>query len=406
MILSMNKLFILIRSELSEIEFVHNWPAFIFAIIGLLPVIGHVPPTTLIFYSFLIVLFFWILKNQKEYIHVCGLFIVACIVSICIASPPAFFRVWERLGLFTLVFVVGSPLFQGEVIRKFRYQSLYVMMKLCVVISVVSFVFYFLGINYFEVNEEALDVSMVGGFGGLTKHSMLLGPISCFALIYTSYKALSTKNRWYWILAVCSAACTMFATSRGAFLAGIIGNVAMLYVFAQKRSQFYKILGTILILGAVTFPLWNSALEGLENKQIGNVEAGSITDSRNKKWMNRIEEFETNPLTGVGFCACDIKCSDYSPYTGTIEGGSSWLIILSMTGLLGFIPFCVLIIRCIKHTFYHRTKESALLMGLLSALLFHFISESYILAGGSQLCFIAWMVIGCCYDNIYRPKIN
>ena len=73
-----------------------------------------------------------------------------------------------------------------------------------------------------------------------------------------------------------------------------------------------------------------------------------------------------------------------------------------MTGLLGFIPFMILMYRSAKNLLFYKTKDSALLIGLLSTLVMHMFAESYIVAGGSQLCLIAWLIIGCSYDNKYR----
>ena len=250
---------------------------------------------------------------------------------------------------------------------------------------------------------EILDVSKVGGFGGLTRHSMLLAPMSTFALVYICYKALPTKNLWYWFLCIPCAACILFAASRSAFLSGCFGILTMIYVFAKKKTQLVKIFVSLFIAITISFPLWSSALKGLEQKQLGNIESGGMTSSRNTKWNNRIYEFWENPVTGMGFCACDQQfINDYDKTTGTIESGSSWLAVLSMTGLLGFIPFMILMYRSVKNILFYKTKDSPLLIGLLSTLVMHMFAESYIVAGGSQLCFIAWMIIGCSFDNKYR----
>lgn len=400
-------LFKLLLNEWREIEITTSLLPFLFALVGIAPIIGGIPPTTNIFYVMLFGLSFMFFNKKRRIEKVCVIFLATCFISVLFAMPPAFFKSWQRLGLFALVFMIASPIFQSEYLRNFRTKALFAMMKICLIISLISFVFYFLGINFMTYYGETLDVNQVGGFGGLTKQSMLLGPIASFATVYTSYKALATKNWWYWLLAVPCVACTMFAASRSAFIAGLVGLVAMIYVFAKNRRQFVKIMVYLVIIGCISYPFWNSAMSGLEEKQKTNIEKGGITASRDSKWSNRIEEFKSNPVTGVGFCACDVQhTEDYDRFSGTIEGGSSWLVVLSMTGLFGFIPFCILMYRCMKNTYRHKTKESALLVGLLSALLFHFIAESYITAGGSQLCLIAWMVIGCCYDNIYLPKLT
>lgn len=392
----------LIRNEWKELEVKNTWPLLL-SIIGLAPAIGLLPPTANIFYGLIICTACYSFYKHKKSLKLCGFILFAFLISIVVASPPPFFKSPLRYFLFLFVFCVASPMFQSEVLRKFRYRVLLNILKICTIIAIVSFVFYFLGINYMVYEGEILDVSKVGGFGGLTKHSMLLAPMSSFALVYICYKALLTKNLWYWFLCIPCAACILFAASRSAFLAGCLGVLTMIYVFAKKKSQLVKICVSLFIVIAVSSPLWNSALNGLKQKQLGNIEAGGMTSSRDSKWNNRIFEFSENPITGIGFCACDQQfIDDYDENTGTIEAGSSWLAVLSMTGLLGFIPFMFLMYRSAKNILFYKTKDSPLLIGLLSTLVIHMFAESYIVAGGSQLCFIAWMIIGCSYDNKYR----
>jgi O-antigen ligase len=88
------------------------------------------------------------------------------------------------------------------------------------------------------------------------------------------------------------------------------------------------------------------------------------------------------------------------PSTGTIETGSSWLAVLSMTGILGFIPFGIIIYKSVKRVWSKRRTniEACLYLGLIVFLSIHMLVEGFILAGGSVLCFIAWIIISCCYE--------
>ena len=252
---------------------------------------------------------------------------------------------------------------------------------------------------------SAIDVRHAGGFGGLTRQSMLLGPISGTAVVYVAFKAFQTKNRWYWLAAIPCAGCTMFAASRSAFLAAIAGVLAMLYTYSKSYGQFIKIILTVFFVGAVTFPLWNGAMNALESKNNANIETESMSASRDSKWNNRLAEFESSPLFGIGFATCNLEHTEDYNAEGGIESGSSWLTILSTMGLIGFIAFMFMMKGSIHSVFRRRTRESALLMGLLTFISLHMMAEGYIIYGGSQLCFTAWLIIGCCYDNRYRPKL-
>lgn len=149
----------------------------------------------------------------------------------------------------------------------------------------------------------------------------------------------------------------------------------------------------------LTFPLWERAADGVIKKQEGNVKAGSQFNSRGSKWDARIEEFAGSPVFGVGFSAQDPDGKDeYDKRNGTIEPGSSWLAVLSMTGAVGFV---LIVLMLVFPLFYLRDNPNpfnALLLGLLVFFFLSFIAEGYIFAGGNPLCFIAWLVFGCAND--------
>ena len=81
---------------------------------------------------------------------------------------------------------------------------------------------------------------------------------------------------------------------------------------------------------------------------------------------------------------------------GQIEPASSWLAVLSMIGLFGFIPFLGLTLHCISYVFRDKTNptNSAFLGGMLFLFMVHMIAEGYVLSAGSGLFFYFWLVIG------------
>lgn len=397
----------LIRSEFAELDWKHNkWPL-LFGLVAISPALGFIPSTQSLYYVLLVFTFLLSLKNHKQTTGLCFIFFIACLVSIVLnASKIApVFTPWTRLGLFAIVFSVGSPLMQSEKSRDYRLKILHIMVLMCVLIAVGSFVGYFFGINYMRVLNDDSYINTAGIFGGLTRQSMLLGPMSGIGTVYCGYKALTTKSKLYWLIAIPCAACTMFSASRAAFLSAIAGILAVTYAYSRSGVQFIKTFVSVLIVGSLTFPLWNSALDGLEEKNERNISSGSQISSREGKWDNRIEEFHSSPLCGIGFCTVDPKYTEDYNYNGGIETGSSWLSVLSMTGLCGFIPFCILVYQAIVNVWKRRTRESALLMGLIAFVLLHMLAEGYIFFGGSSLCFLAWLIIACSYDNKFRPVI-
>ena len=400
---NLNSIKDLFLSEVALLDIRHNLLAFVLGCVALSPLIGFLPSLTPFYYLLLVVVAVKMAFSIRKIEPIALVFIIACALSIVLASPPSFFKPWGRLGLFFLVFIAVSPLIQSKKTRSFRESVLQLTLFFAVIVALVSFVFYYLGINFMWGTMTDFAEG-VGTFGGLTKHSMVLGPISAIAAIYCSYRALVTKNKLYWLLAVPCMSCVLFSASRTAFIAALCGFIAMFYVSSGRNSRvLFKKLFPIIGILLVSLPLWQGALSGLKMKQQNNVELyGHSFGSREDKWDNRIEEFRASPVCGVGFSACDpLNYEDYSQELGgTVEPGSSWLAVLSMTGLMGFIPFVIIAYRAIRRAWSHRrhNQRAALYMGLIVFLFVHMVSEGYVLAGGSLLCFICWLIIACCYD--------
>ena len=398
----MGRLGQIFNQELKELDWKRNKWAILFGVIAISPAIGAIPNTQPLYYATLFLLVVWLFRFVSNVsLDMLG-FLVICCLSILFAQPDAMFQSWKRLGLFFLIAFSASPLFQSTKLREFRFVVLTTMIKLCVIVSVLSFFCYFLGINYMTDTYDIGYQNKSSLFGGLTRQSMLLGPMSGVAMIYCGYRGLVTKSYWYWIAVVCCSACVLFSSSRAAFLASILGLLFCFYQFSSTKTKFIKNVLRVFVFGTIIFTLWDSPLDGLLSKHAGNVEMGSATASRDAKWENRLSEFYSSPILGVGFAACDREhVDDYSPYTGTVEPGSSWLAVLSMTGILGFISFCVIVFRAIVRAWRRKSREASLLLGIIAFISFHMLAEGYIVAGGSQFCIIAWLVVSCCYDLYY-----
>ena len=149
-------------------------------------------------------------------------------------------------------------------------------------------------------------------------------------------------------------------------------------------------------------PLWQNALDGLAEKQERNISSGSTFHSRADKWGQRIEEFKSSPIVGYGFASVDPANKDQSIGAGgkSIETGSSWLSVLSMTGIIGFILIMWIYIKAFLSV-YKWTKDT-LLLSVLTLLSVNICTEGYIFFGGSFLAFLFWITIGVCSDQAYE----
>ena len=327
-------------------------------------------------------------------------------VNVMITQPAAVFNAWQRLALFAAVYVFLSPLLRGKFIGNYRKKLLIGLLVICVLLGLGSLACYFLGINYMPNQWDGSAIldyhSSAGGFGGLLYQSISLGMVCGLGMLYLFYRALTRKKqdrKWFYMMIALLALTILISSSRSALLSAIIGGLMMLYQSNKKNGKFIQVLMGLMLVLILTFPFWDQYTSGLEAKRVSDTELGTY-GTRTQKWTARMAEFSSSPLYGIGFASVD-EMLDVVGVGGAVEPGSSWLGILSMTGIIGFILFVIILIKPYQYLRSHPTPYNALLLGLFVFICTHMVSEGYIFAGGSSLCFIAWLIFGCCNDARY-----
>lgn len=367
--------------------------------------VGGIPhlPQIFMYAGFILSAIYLFLDKSFKIDNLWLAFLVYLPLTIILARPDPVFMSPIRYALFATLLLSASSLVGTERARKFRRQCLNLIGIFSTIIAVGSFPCYFLGINLFEDRYDEgfyTDyVEQVGHFSGLTTHSMLLGPLAGFAMVFLFYYAVTKKKKILWPLIIACAGSALFAASRGAIIAAVGGFVTVMYFTSTTRSVFMRRITRLAIILVLTLPLWSGALDRVLDKQEARTEAGGAFDSRTGKIEARIDEFTKSPIYGVGFSAIDTNGQDhYNMLTGTIEPGSSWFAILSQTGLIGFIIVILLFKRSYIFSRDSLDPYKIPLLGMLVFFSIHMLVEGYIFAGGNPITFIVWLVVGNCYD--------
>lgn len=325
-------------------------------------------------------------------------FILYLALNVYVTNPPAVFRSWERLFLFILLFATVGPMFENKASRFFRATCLNILLVINAVLAIISFFCYFAGINYFANFHDYIYGA--GKFGGLYAHSMLLGPMAGISSCFILWIFLRKRKIILLVPFCLCVGAMLFSASRAAFLSTIVACLTMPFI-SNKMAKAVKILIILGIAGTCTFPLWEDALSGIEQKNAGNEKLGQY-GSRTQKFNARLDEFKKDEIFGIGFASIDPKTGDeFNTRTGQNEPGSSWLATLSMTGIIGFMFVAVLMLKA-----FFRAKNSSMAYGPLAASLLawfavHMLFEGYIYAAGGPLCFILWLSIAVAFDLKY-----
>lgn len=332
--------------------------------------------------------------------------ILVCAISILVNDIPDFFRPWSRLGIFSVTIFLVGPFINGSILMKFRKMVFWYVQYLFVAITLLSLIGRFTGLSKFQ-----------GGYWcGVTTHSMLLGMIAANTTIFLLYELVSRPDvRGKARIALSgslfiSLLLVMGAGSRAAFLACVAGISVFCYMaFQQHRKKFIKFFLPALLVLFCTYQIWDPFLDQIRRKNNNDLTTLNL-NTRESLWEKNWESFKENPVFGVGFASIEVEpraFQGFSESSGQVETGSSWLTVLSMTGILGGICIASIMLMTtaqLRRITGAKNHVGAFLTGLLVFYCVHMCAEGYIFAGGSVAFFNFWLLLGAifAYDNFER----
>lgn len=334
-------------------------------------------------------------------------FTIVCLLSILFNDIPAIFRPWGRFATFVTVIALVSPMLQSPSFRRFRVEAFVLIQYLLLLVTIISFFATMAGYN---------SISLTVGRTGITTQVMIMGPIAGISLIFCVYqiwiqrtrKLLKVEKYIYIFGVFCSFAMNLMAVSRAAIAAATVGVIALIVYKARFRTgKALTYIITICMLLIISYPLWNKYSSQVEEKNRQYVEGSGMFTSRQSLWNDRLGEFKESPLIGIGFAAVDLgedsnnqpsSKMNYATGTGNVEPGSGWLLVLSMTGISGFVLFVLMFYQAFKKTILMVKRQFVepycLLGAVLAFFTIHMLAEGYSLAGGSFLFFNLWLLLG------------
>ena len=364
----------------------------------------------------ILMLLYCIMNGNISFNRYLVVFLISAVLGLLIMRPEPYFRSWERLMGFTLNIALLSPLIESDTfgkVKKRLFSYTFVGLK---IIMFASFIAYFLGINL----ADKYSYDTYWAFGGITNQSMALAPISAMCLIQGVWALvtcdINTRYKMFLIIqCLCSIWCIMVAGSRGSLLGAIV-SIAIIFYHYGSFKQIIKYV-FIPLVAAMFLPgnILDTAFYTINIKQENHaISTTNILSTREQKWIARTKEFKENPIFGCGFASqthfTDDDIMSYIQETGGLEPGSSWLSILAMTGILGFIPLGGLMIKTSLQLWASsRNNTNAIFfLALWIFYLFNGMMEGWVFYSGGFIFFLWWLLFGtitsCSKDN-YIIKI-
>lgn len=339
----------------------------------------------LIFYLVII-----IINNKLKFIFDWYLlfFLLACSLSFIPNSINPIFNAYSKFIGFIFMLIFSSTLISNDYIRNHQLLFLNNYYRLSYFIVSISFLGYFFPVlEIFNVTDHA------GGYRGVFTNSVFFGTFLALFMVILFYKILYSKVKYKFlsILFFLISFYLLFITgSRSAIISFLL--VALFIVFKKYslRYIFFKYWYYFFIIPSLVIFMYN---KGVFDVIIRKVEIANDLgqNSRDSLWNNRISEFIQNPIFGIGFNTVNLDISHYEfkEESSSIEPGSSWLFILSTTGLLGFISFLFYLYKTMIP--FKIGNENILYYSLTLFFLISMIFEGFVFSVGNILVFLFYI---------------
>jgi O-antigen ligase len=329
--------------------------------------------------------------------HLAAVFCVASALVSSMVSVVPQFSLMKTVSLLLLFLysASGARLVLRDPDRFFR--GLLVACEISVYVS--AFAYLVLGL---EIWGNANSLGAVEG--------VVAAPLLLWGALVASTKSLRIRRA---VGCVGALYLVYFSVTRAAMLAAALSSLALL-VSLRRNKLIVQGLVSAACLMAVTAIVAPRHFEDMKSSFVDGIiykghQAEGLLGSRLPPWQEAIQVIEDNPYFGSGF---GTSVSGDKPFgegrafrsaiTMSREHGSSYLAITEWVGILGILPFAVLIFLVMQAIarvcfFLLRTGQvshySVPLMMVAMAGLVHAVFEDWLFAVGYYLTVFFWVLV-------------
>lgn len=265
------------------------------------------------------------------------------------------------------------------------------------------------GINQVELDEYMEAMGRVQEFAGFCTHSMwtsAAGAIS--SLFFVSLVFSKTVSNIWWRLCCLSMALISYyiiaiSGSRSAFVLSLGCSLLIVLMNSKKVSTLMRNIA--IVVGVVI--LFSPVIIENSGAMLQKKNAFEITTegtSRDELWAQRMAEFKSSPILGIGFAAHGVGLSKE---VGRNESGGGYISVLAQTGIIGILFLAVIWFYAIMlPKRVGNNSTTVLTYCVFVFMVFHSIFEGYLFQGGWYLCMVIWLIVGVMIEHKDFSKRN
>lgn len=301
-----------------------------------------------------------------------------------------------RLVLFTFILYMSCP---SDSLRWHQYK---LKLLFCIFLgfglsTLANFYAKIVGINQIEVDEYMLAMGRVGEFSGFANFAMwtsCAGAMSTLFFVSMAFRK-SLQNKILKIICyamiLVSLYITMISASRSAFFLSLACSLLIIKMQSRKVTTLMRNLVIIGCTALCFAPVLIDNAGAMLNKKNG-LEITVENTSRDALWAQRMEEFQSSPIWGVGFAAHGVGDNKQ---VGRNESGGSFISVLAQAGIVGFIIVILIWIAAIMMP--KKIGNNPDLILIYAGFIFmsiHSIIEGYMFQAGWYMCLVIWLSVG------------
>lgn len=253
------------------------------------------------------------------------------------------------------------------------------------------------GTNHMELDPYLAAMGRVKEFAGFCTHPMwtsAAGAISAMFFISMSFRSF-VKEKWMklgcYVMALISLYVVVISGSRSAFVLSLASSILIVKMQSKRMSSLFMNISivaiTIVIFGPI---LMKNAGAMLQKKN--SFEITTEQTSRDELWSQRMAEFKSSPLVGIGFAAHGVG---NNKKVGRHESGGGYISVLSQSGLIGGCFILSIWIAAFMLPGKIGTDPNTILVYCTFVFMtIHSIFEGYLFQAGWYLCLVIWLVVG------------
>lgn len=263
------------------------------------------------------------------------------------------------------------------------------------------------GINQIAPDEYMIAMGRVKEFAGFCTHPMwtsAAGALSTLFFTSMAFRPQASQKylKWlYFAMIIISLYVIVISGSRSAFVLALACSVLIIIMQSKKNGILFRNI-VIIAIATIVFSPFILKNAGAMLQKKNSFEITVENTSRDELWSQRIAEFKSSPIIGIGFAAHGIG---FNKTVGRNESGGGYISVLAQTGIIGICFILAIWFSTFTTPKYINNDPNTILIYCTFVFMaIHSIVEGYMFQGGWYLCLVIWLIIGVIIEHKYLYK--